>query len=48
MSMTAILQFLDHQSGDRLVGYGILLIIVTYYATDMIVNIFRSFRKHKK
>jgi hypothetical protein len=46
--MRELFEFLNGQNGERLVGYSIVFIIVTYLVIEGIVDIVRAITKVKK
>ena len=46
--MNELLQFLNEQSGDRLLGYGVGFLIFTYYIMQGLVYIFQAIFSSKK
>jgi len=45
--MTEFFEFLNHQSGDRLAGYGMLFLVALYIVFRSLVEIITAFKKGK-
>ena len=48
INMKELFEFLNHQSGERLVGYGIIFLVFTFYIMQGLVCIFEAIFKNKK